>query len=83
MINFKDKPVEPIPINRIVTIPDGQGGFIYQIEARAVDRKDEASLRAELLSIIEPISGEVVISKYEAVRDKSGHIRVQKVWVRK
>ena len=84
VINFKDKPVERNPHQTgVVVVPDGQGGFIYQIEASAVHSKDEASLRAELLSIIEPISGEVVISKYEAVRDKSGHISSYKVWVRK
>ncbi len=83
-INFKDKPVEHNPHQTgLVVVPDGQGGFIYQIEARAVRSKDEAAIRSELLSIIEPISGEVSISKYEGVRDRSGHIVSYKVWVQK
>jgi hypothetical protein len=84
LINFKDKPVERNPHQTgVVVVPDGQGGFVYQVEARAVQGKDDASLRTELLSIIEPISGEVSISKYETVRDKSGHILSYKVWVKK
>lgn len=83
-INFKDKPVEHNPHQTgLVVVPDGQGGFIYQIEARAVQSKDDAAIRSELLSIIEPISGEVSLSRYEAVRDRSGHILSYKVWVQK
>ena len=83
-INFKDKPVDHNPHRTgVVVIPDGQGGFIYQIEARAIQGKDEAAIRSELLSIIEPISGEITISKYETVRDRSGSILAYKVWVQR
>jgi hypothetical protein len=83
-INFKDKPVEHNPHQTgVVFIPDGQGGFICEIEAAAVQGKDDASIHSELLSIIEPISGEVTISKYEALRDKSGHVLRYKVWVQR
>ena len=70
-INFKDKPVEHNPQQTgVVVIPDGQNGFIYQIEARAIKGQDDAAIRKELLSVVEPISGEVTISRYEAVRDR-------------
>lgn len=83
-INFKDKPVEHNPHRTgVVVTPDGQGGFIYQIEARAIAGKDDGTIRSELLSVIEPISGEVTISNYEAVRDGSGHILAYKVWVQR
>ena len=83
-INFKDKPVEHNPHQTgVVFIPDGQGGFICEIEAAAVQGKNDASIQGELLSIIEPISGEVTISKYEALRDKSGHVLRYKVWVQR
>lgn len=83
-INFKDKPVEHNPHRTgVVVAPDGQGGFIYQIEARAIQGKDDATIRKDLLSIIEPISGEVTISKYEAVREPSGNILAYKVWVQR
>src|SRR5690349_8967710 len=60
-INFKDKPVEHNPHHTgVVVSPDGQGGFLYQIEAKAVHSKDkdDTEIRKEFLSIIEPISGE-------------------------
>lgn len=83
-INFKDKPVEHNPHRTgVVVIPDQKGGFIYQIEAKAVDGKDDGAIRAELLNVIEPISGEVTISNYEALRDPSGKILAYKVWVRR
>src|SRR5712692_3827941 len=83
-INFKDKPIErnPHPTG-VVVIPDTGDGFIYQIEAKAVSGKDDTAVRAQLLRIIEPISGEVSITNYEAVRDESGHVLSYKVWVRK
>ena len=62
-------------------MPDGQGGLIYQIEAAAVAGKDDAAVRSQLLEIIEPISGEVSITKVEPVRDGSGRVLSYKVWV--
>jgi len=83
-INFKDKPVEHNPHRTgVVVIPDGRGGFIYQIEARAIAAGDEETIQAEMLSVIEPISGEVSISHYEAVRDGAGSIVAYKVWVQR
>jgi hypothetical protein len=84
LINFKDKPVERTPQSTgVVVMPDGQNGLIYQIEGRAVQSKDDAGIRAELLSIIEPVSGEVSISGYDVIRDHSGHILSYKVRVRR
>jgi hypothetical protein len=83
-INFKDKPVERNPHRTgVLVTSDEKGGIIYQIEARAIDGKDDATVRGQLLSVIEPISGEVSISNYEAVRDGSGKILAYKVWVRR
>ena len=83
-INFKDKPIErnPHPTG-VVVIPDVTGGFIYQIEGSAVIGKDEDAIRAELLRIIEPISGEVSITRYETMRDRTGRILGYKVWAKK
>jgi hypothetical protein len=80
-INFKDKPVERNPHQTgVVVSPDGHGGFLYQIEAKAVASKDDADIRGELMNIIEPISGEVSIVKYERVSDRPGHVQYYKVW---
>ncbi len=86
LINFNDKPVEHNPHSTgVVVVPDGQGGLIYQIEAAAVAGqvagKDDSAIRSELLRIIEPISGEVSITKVEPVRDGLGRVLSYKVWV--
>lgn len=86
LINFKDKPVEHNPHRTgVAVVPDDQGGLIYQIEAAAVSGQlkgnDDSAVRRQLLDIIEPISGEVSITKIEPVRDSTGRILSYKVWV--
>ncbi len=81
-VNFKDKPVEHNPHQTGVTVvPDAAGGLVYEIEAAAISTKADASLQDQLLAIIEPISGEVSISKVEKEYDKSGHVSSYRVWV--
>ena len=83
-INFKDRPVEHTPVSAGVTInSDGQGGLIYQIEGQAISGQRDDAVRAQLLKIIEPISGEVNITRVEPVRDHAGRILTYKVWVQK
>jgi hypothetical protein len=83
-INYKDKPVErnPHPIG-VVVIPDAKGGLIYQIPATAVNIREGGDLSQQLERIIEPISGAVSISRYEVVKDSSGHTQSYKVWIDK
>jgi len=83
-VNYKDKPVEhnPQPTG-VVVIPESGGGFIYQIEARAIATEQETSVRDQLLHVIEPIAGEVSISRYETIRDRSGRIQLYRVWVKR
>jgi hypothetical protein len=81
-INFKDKPVQhnPHPTGVIVT-SDGRGGLLYQIEAAAITPGDDPSVRDQLLHIIEPISGEVSLVRYESMQDKKGRVEAYRVWV--
>jgi hypothetical protein len=83
-INFHDKPVErnPHPSGVVVT-PDADGGFIFQIEGAAISGKSDAAVREQLLRIVEPIAGEVSITRYEVVRDRMGQVLSYKVWVHK
>ena len=83
-INFRDKPVErnPHPTDVIIT-SDGVSGFIYQIQGAAVSAKDDPAIREQLLRIIEPIAGEVTITKYDIERDPLGRVQRYKVWVQK
>ena len=81
-INFNDKPVEHNPHRTgVVVIPDGDTGFIYQIDGSAISGSSAEAVKAELLRVIEPISGEVSIAKVEPVLDRTGHILSYKVWV--
>ena len=84
LINFNDRPVERNPnATGVVVYPDGKGEFIYQVEARAVDANDDTGVRLALLRVIEPISGSVSISRYEAVHDQKGRVTAYKVWVQR
>jgi hypothetical protein len=38
-------------------------------------------VRRQLEKIIEPISGAVSITKYDTLKDASGHLQSYKVWV--
>ena len=83
-VNFKDKPVERNPHQTgVVVIPDNGGGLIYQIEASAVSAKSQTALQDQLLGIIEPISGEVSITKVETEHDRGGRVSSYKVWVQR
>jgi len=83
-INFKDKPIERIPHpTRVVLIPDGDSGYIYQVDATEVAGKDAATVRGYLQRVIEPIAGEVEVARYEPVYDKKGRVVAYKVWLEK
>ena len=82
LINFNDRPVDRNPPSTAVIVyPDGAGGLVYQVDARAIHAGDEDSMRQQFLRIIEPVSGEISISKYERVTDKNGRVVAYKVWV--
>ena len=83
-INFNDHPVErnPHPSDIIVS-PDGSGGFVYQVEGKAIQGGDDSAVRAQLLRVIEPISGEISIQRYDPVTDKKGNVVAYRVWVQR
>lgn len=82
VINFNDRPIERNPHSTGVTVtPDGAGGLVYQIAAAAVVGTKDADVRDSLRRVIEPIAGEISITRYEAVRDATGRIQAYKVWV--
>jgi hypothetical protein len=84
LLNFKDKPVERNPhLTGVVIIPGEKGGLIYQIQASALNTDTGGDIRRQLEQIIEPISGAVSITRYEPIKDASGHTASYKVWVEK
>jgi hypothetical protein len=82
VIDFHDQPPEhPQQLNGVTVTPDGKTGFIYQVDAAAVDAQDEAMVRTNFLNLIRPMAGSVIVERIEAVRDESGHIVAYRAWV--
>ena len=88
LINFKDRPVETVALHasEVLVKEAGTKGtssrFIYQIRADEIgDAKTDAELQAAILRVVEPISGEVTLEKYEPVRDQQGRVIAYDAWV--
>lgn len=81
---FRDKPAERTPHHtEVVVQPDGQNGFIYEVDASAVSGTTDEAIRESLLRVIEPIAGEVEISSYAPLRDGRGRVTTYKVRVQR
>jgi hypothetical protein len=84
VINFNDKPVvsTSYPADVVVT-SDAQGRLLYQIPASAITPGDDRAVQDQLLQIIRPISGEVLIVKYEGLSDRKGQVQGYRVWAKR
>lgn len=80
VINFNDKPTVRAPHQtEIVVRPDGNG-FLYKVDAAAVSEGTDSEVRESLLHVLEPISGEITIDHYQAVRDNKHKVIAYQVW---
>ncbi len=87
-IDYKDRPVETVALHSSEVLVkeagnvDGQSRFIYQIRAENMgNAHTDAEIRAGILRMVEPISGEVTVDHWEEVKDQSGHIVAYNAWV--
>ena len=81
LIDFNDRPVARNPhATGVVVYGDGAEGLLYEVDGKAVQPGDSTAVQDQLLRIIEPISGEFSITRYEAVTDKKGKVLSYKVW---
>jgi len=87
-IDFHDKPVETVAIraSQVLVNEAGREGdsnrFVYQIRIDDIKgAKTDDQLRTALLRVIEPISGTVVLERYEPVLDSHGKIIAYNAWV--
>jgi len=87
-IDFKDKPVETVALHssEVLVKEAGTSGessrFMFQIRADDMQgAKTDAERQAAILRVIEPVSGEVTIERYEPVRDAQGHIIAYNAWI--
>lgn len=84
VIDFNDKPshLDPHPTDVVVS-SDGSGGLIYEIAGSEVTPGDDAAIRNQLTRIIEPISGDVAIVRYEAIAEHKGRVENYRVWAKR
>jgi hypothetical protein len=80
VINFRDKPV-PRPLHQtdVLVKPEGNG-FVYTVGAAAITPGSDEQVREELQRVIEPVSGDIRIDRYEAVRDNNRVLVAYRVW---
>jgi hypothetical protein len=88
LIDYKDRPVETVALHSSEVLVkeagvDGDSArFIYQIRADDMGpAHSDAERRAAILRLVEPISGEVSLERYEEVKDSSGHVIAWNAWV--
>ncbi len=87
-INFKDRPQETVALHASEVLvkeagtADGESRFIYQVRAEDMGKAttDDEKRRA-MLRVIEPVSGEVTLEKYEEVKDTAGKTIAYNAWV--
>ena len=88
LIDFKDKPVETVALHasevlvREAGTSGGSSRFIYQVRADDMGgASTDAERRTAILRVIEPISGEVSLERYEPVQNAQGKIIAYNAWV--
>jgi hypothetical protein len=79
-INFGDKPVERSPHQTEVVVTPNGNGFIYKVDASAVNGGSDQEIRESLTRILEPIAGEISIDHYQPVRDNKNKVVAYQVW---
>ena len=88
-IDYNDKPVETVALHasevlvkEAGTTSSGSSRFMYQVRADDMGAaKTDAERQTAILRVIEPISGEVTLERYEPVRDAQGKIVAYNAWV--
>ncbi len=88
VIDFKDRPVETVALHssevlvKEAGMSGGSSRFLYQVRAEDMSgAKTDAELQAAILRIVEPISGEVTLQRYEPVTDAQGRVIAYNAWV--
>jgi len=87
-VDFKDRPVETVALHssEVLVKEAGMSGqssrFVYQVRADDMgNAQSDAEIRSGIMRLVEPISGEVTLQRYEAVKDASGRVIAYNAWV--
>jgi hypothetical protein len=88
VLDFKDRPVETVALHasEVLVKEAGMSGsssrFMYQIRSDDIGHvQTDAELKAAILRVVEPISGEVTLERYEPVKDAQGRVIAYDAWV--
>lgn len=77
---FKDSPTSrPQHPNEIVVKADGPNAFIYEVGASSVILGG-SDVQSSLKQALEPLAGNLEITRYETLRDNSGKVTGYRVW---
>src|SRR3984885_12279885 len=87
-IDFNDRPVETVALHASEVLvkeagtSGGSSRFMYQIRSDDMGKATtDSERRAAILRVIEPISGEVSLERYEPVHDAHGKVIAYNAWV--
>ena len=90
-IDFGDKPVETVALqgSEVLVKEAGRTGsssrFVFEIRADQMGGpqagQTDAERKAAILRVVEPISGEVTLERYEPVVDEHGKVVAYNAWV--
>jgi hypothetical protein len=87
-IDFKDRPVETVALHASEVLvkeagtSGGSSRFMYQIRSDEMSgATTDSERRAAILRVVEPISGEVSLQRYEPVHDAQGKVIAWNAWV--
>jgi hypothetical protein len=88
-IDYNEKPVETVALHasevlvkEAGTTSSGSSRFMYQVRADDMGAaKTDTERQTAILRVIEPISGEVTLERYEPVRDAQGKVVAYNAWV--
>jgi hypothetical protein len=87
-IDFNDRPVETVALHASEVLVKeagtvgGNSRFMYQIRADDMGAATtDAERKAAILRVIEPISGEVTLERYEPVYDAQHKVVAYNAWV--
>ena len=88
-INYNDRPVETVALHasevlvkEAGTSPSGSSRFMYQVRADDIGgATTDTEIKAAIVRVIEPVSGEVSLERYEPVRDTQGKVIAYNAWV--
>ena len=88
ILDFKDRPVETVALHasEVLVREAGSEGtssrFVYQIRSEDMgSATSDQEIRAAILRVVEPISGEVTVERYEPILNAQGKVIAYNAWV--